>query len=160
MPTWAACTGVALRQGDPLPDITSASALRAALLAAEGIFFPDPQSATAGIHFTRVLDSLGIRGAVEARLKTYPNGATAMRALAQAAGARLLGCTQVTEIKNTQGVVLAGMLPREFELATVYSVGVCAGAASPDAARRFAALLSGEPSHALRVKAGFELGTV
>ena len=153
-------TGVALRQGDPLPDITSASALRAALLAAEGIFFPDPQSATAGIHFTRVLDSLGIRGAVEARLKTYPNGATAMRALAQAAGARLLGCTQVTEIKNTQGVVLAGMLPREFELATVYSVGVCAGAASPDAARRFAALLSGEPSHALRVKAGFELGTV
>ncbi len=152
-------TGVAVRQGDPLPDIASASALRAALLAAEGIFFPDPQSATAGIHFARVLDTLGIRGAVEARLKTYPNGATAMRELAQAGGARLLGCTQVTEINNTRGVVLAGMLPREFELATVYSVGVCAAAANPDAARRFVALLAGEPSHALRLKAGFELGT-
>ena len=153
-------TGVAVRKGDSLPDIASASALRSALLAAEGIFLPDPQKATAGIHFARVLDTMGIRGEVEPRLKTYPNGATAMRELAQAKGARVVGCTQVTEINNTPGVVLAGLLPREFELATVYSVGVCAAAASPDAARRFAALLTGEPSRALRTKAGFELGTV
>lgn len=153
-------TGVAVRAGDPLPDIASAGALRSALLAAEGIFLPDPLKATAGIHFARVLHTLGIRGEVEPRLKTYPNGATAMRELAQANGARVLGCAQVTEINNTPGVVLAGLLPREFELATVYSVGVCAAAASPDAARRFAALLTGEPSRALRTKAGFELGTV
>jgi molybdate transport system substrate-binding protein len=153
-------TGVAARKGDPLPDIASASALRATLLAAEGIFFPDPQKATAGIHFARVLDTLGIRSEVEPRLKTFPNGATAMRELAEAKGARLVGCTQVTEINNTPGVVLVGLLPREFELATVYSVGVCAAAASPDAARRFIELLTGEPSRALRVKAGFELRTV
>jgi molybdate transport system substrate-binding protein len=153
-------TGLAVRAGDPMPDIASASALRRALLAAEGIFLPDPQKATAGIHFASVLDTLGIRGEVGPRLKTYPNGAAAMRALAQATGARLLGCTQVTEISDTPGVVLAGLLPREFELTTVYAVGVCAGAASPDAARRFAALLTGEPSRALRTKAGFELGTV
>ena len=48
-----------------------------------------------------------------------------MHELAQAEGTRLIGCTQVTEIKNTPGVTLAGLLPREFELATVYSVGVC-----------------------------------
>ena len=153
-------TGVAVRAGDTLPDIASAGTLRGALLAAEGIFIPNPQQATAGIHFARVLDTLGIRGEVEARLNTYPNGATAMRELAQAKGARLVGCTQVTEINNTPGVVLAGLLPREFELATVYSVGVCVGASSPDAARRFAVLLTGESSRALRTKAGFELGTV
>jgi molybdate transport system substrate-binding protein len=153
-------TGVAVRKGDPLPDIASASALRATLLAAEGIFFPDPQKATAGIHFARVLDTLGIRSDVERRLKTFPNGATAMRELAGAKGARLVGCTQVTEINNTPGVVLVGLLPREFELATVYSVGVCAAAASPDAALRFIELLTGEPSRALRVKAGFDLRTV
>ena len=38
------------------------------------------------------------------RLKTYPNGASAMHELAQAKGARLLGCPQVTEIKNTPGL--------------------------------------------------------
>ena len=152
-------TGVAARTGDPLPDIASAGALRNALLAAEGIFLPDPQKATAGIHFARVLDTLGIRGEVEPRLKTYPNGATAMRELAQAKGARVMGCAQVTEINNTPGVVLAGLLPREFELATVYSVGVCVGATNPEAAQRFIELLTGAPSRALRMKAGFELGT-
>jgi molybdate transport system substrate-binding protein len=153
-------TGVAVRVGDPLPDIASAGALRAVLLAAEGIYFPDPQNATAGIHFARVLESLGIRSELDARLRTFPNGATAMRELAQARGVRLVGCTQVTEINNTPGVVLAGLLPAEFELATVYSAGVCTRAASPDAARRFIALLTGEATRALRTKAGFELGTI
>lgn len=153
-------TGIAVRTGDPLPDVASAGALRSTLRAAQGIFIPDPQRATAGIHFARVLDTLGIRGEVEPRLHAYPNGATAMRALAQAKGAHLVGCTQVTEINDTPGVVLAALLPREFELATVYCVGLCAGAAAPAAARRFMELLTGEASRALRVKAGFQLGTV
>ena len=150
-------TGIAVRKADRLPVITNADALRRALLAAGGIYFPDPQKATAGIHFVRVLDSLGIRAEVETRLKPYPNGATAMRELAQAKGARLVGCTQVTEINNAPGVMLAGLLPHEFELATVYSAGVCAAAINPEAARRFIALLTGESSRALRVTAGFEL---
>jgi molybdate transport system substrate-binding protein len=149
-------TGVAVRRGDALPDIASAGALRHALLESEGIFFPDPQKATAGIHFARVLESLGIKSEVEARLKTYPNGAAAMREMSQAGGARLIGCTQVTEINNTPGVELVGLLPREFELATVYTAGLCTGAAAPAAARDFIARLTGETSRALRTKAGFE----
>jgi molybdate transport system substrate-binding protein len=152
-------TGIAVRAGDASPAIASADALRSTLLAAEAIFFPDPQKATAGIHFARVLDALGIHGDVGQRLKTYPNGATAMRELAQAKGERLVGCTQVTEINNTPGVVLVGLLPSEFELATVYSAGVCAAGTRLDAARRFIALLTGEATRALRAKAGFELGT-
>ena len=152
-------TGVAVRAGDPRPDIGSASALRSTLLAAEGIYFPDPLKATAGIHFARVLDTLGIRGEVEARLRPYPNRNMAMHELVQAVGEQLVGCTQVTEINNTPGVTLVGLLPREFELSTVYSVGVCSNAAAPEAARRFIELLTGDASRALRVKAGFELGT-
>ncbi|MCX7143221.1 MAG: substrate-binding domain-containing protein, partial [Proteobacteria bacterium] len=72
-------TGVAVREGDALPAIDNADALRRTLLAAEGIYFPDPQKATAGIHFARVLESLGIRQELDARLRTFPNGATAMR---------------------------------------------------------------------------------
>lgn len=152
-------TGVAVREGDALPAIDNADALRRTLLAAEGIYFPDPQKATAGIHFARVLESLGIRQELDARLRTFPNGATAMREMAQAKGARLVGCTQVTEINNTPGVVLVGMLPSEFELATVYAAGICAGAAEAQAARRFIALLAGDATRALRTKAGFEFGT-
>jgi molybdate transport system substrate-binding protein len=152
-------TGIAVRAGDPLPDIASAGALRSALLAAESIFVPDPHKATAGRHFAAVLAALDIHAEVEPRLKTYPNGATAMRELAQAKDRCPIGCTQVTEINHTPGVVLAGLLPREFDLATVYSVGLCAGTTRDAAARRFIKVLTGEASRALRIHAGFELGT-
>lgn len=149
-------TGVAVKHGDPIPDLSSASALRAALLAATEIYFPDPLRATAGIHFAKVLDSLGLREALAPRLRPHPNGATAMREMSRAAGSGLLGCTQITEIKSTPGVTLVGPLPAEFELATVYSAAVCAAAASADLARRFVALLTGESTRALRAQAGFE----
>ena len=46
-------TAVAVRSGDPVPDVGNAAGLRAALLAADAIYFPDPKLATAGIHFAR-----------------------------------------------------------------------------------------------------------
>ena len=39
---------------------------------------------------------------------------------------RLIGCTQVTEIKYTEGVELVAPLPARFELATVYTAAVSA----------------------------------
>lgn len=149
-------TGVAVRAGDPTPDVRSPEALRTTLRGAGAIFFPDPQRATAGIHFARVLETLGIAAEVAGRLSTHPNGATAMRALAKATGERPIGVTQITEILNTPGVTLVAPLPREFELATVYTAAVCTRAAAPDAARRLVALLSAEGTRAAREKAGFE----
>src|SRR5262245_11148884 len=114
-------TAIAVRAGDPAAPVGDAAALRAALLGADAIFFPDPKLATAGIHFSRVLDRLGIGRDVIMRLRPYPNGATAMRALAESRDARPIGCTQVTEILATPGVTPVGALPKELELATVYT---------------------------------------
>ena len=79
-----------------------------------------------------------------------------MRALADAGEDGLLGCTQVTEIRYTKGVTLAGMLPPEFELATVYSAAVLRDAADAALARELVAWLGGERSAALRRAGGFE----
>jgi len=149
-------TGIAVRAGDRLPDIADAANLARALAAATGILFPDPERATAGIHFVAVLKRLGIHESVAARLRPYPNGATAMRELAAAAGPGLIGCTQITEIRYTPGVTLVGPLPSGFELATVYSVAVCTQAADPAQARAFARRLAGPETHALRSDGGFE----
>lgn len=149
-------TGIAVRAGEALPDIGDATALRNALVAARGIYFPDPELATAGIHFVKVLRKLGIHDEVAPRLMTFPNGAAAMRELALAKGPGLVGCTQITEIMYTPGVALAGPLPAEFELSTVYTGAVCARASEPELARRFVALLTGESSRALRAAGGFE----
>jgi len=149
-------TGVAVRAAEAMPDIADGRALRATLLAAEAIYFPDPKLATASIHFVNVLRQLGIDEIVAPRLRPYPNGATAMRELATATGRGLVGCTQTTEIRYTPGVALVGPLPAEFELATVYTVAVRTGAREPDLARRFAGLLSGPATRSMRERAGFE----
>jgi len=110
-------TGIAVRAGAPPPDIHDAAALRAALLGATRLLFPDPRRATAGIHFAGVLKRLGIHDAVAARCATFPNGAAAMGALAQSGGPGELGCTQVSEILYTPGVVLVVELPITSPLA-------------------------------------------
>jgi molybdate transport system substrate-binding protein len=149
-------TGIAVRAGDPVPAIDDAASLRAALAGASCIVFPDPQRATAGIHFIEVLKRLGIHDAVAPRLSAFPNGAAAMHALAQAKDRGLIGCTQITEINYTPGVVLAGPLPPGFDLSTVYTAAVAAGARAPGLARRFVLLLSGPASRDARARGGFE----
>jgi molybdate transport system substrate-binding protein len=148
-------TALAVRTGDALAESGDAAGLRAALLAADAIYVPDTRLATAGIHFAEVLDRLGIAGDVAPRLKCFPNGATAMRALAVAKSDRPIGCTQVTEILNTPGVQVAAPLPEGFELATVYTAGVCTRAAMPKQARQLAALLAADDTRAIRERLGF-----
>lgn len=149
-------TGVAVRTGSPHPDVSTPAALAAALSAADSVYFPDPQRATAGIHFARVLRELGLDAELQSRLRTFPNGATAMRELAAATSAQPIGCTQVTEILYTPGVDLVAVLPTQFELATVYTAAVATRAQHPELARRFVALLAGADTAALRQRCGFE----
>ena len=147
-------TAVAVKSGDTAPDITSEAGLRAALLDADAIHFPDPSRATAGIHFAKVIDGLGIREQVASRLRTHANGMTAMRALSEAPG-NPLGCTQATEILATPGLHLVGGLPRGFALDTTYSAAVNANAADPGAATAFVSTLTGKALRPRRNAAGF-----
>jgi molybdate transport system substrate-binding protein len=130
-------TAVAVRAGDPAPGLGDSWALRTALLAADAIHFPDPRQATAGIHFAKVLRQLGIADEVAGRLKTAPNGATAMRELAASKASRPIGCTQATEIRATPGLTLAGPLPAGCELVTTYTAAVTVGSRSPGEAIAF-----------------------
>ena len=116
-----------------------------------------------------VLRQLDIFDTLQARFRTYPSGAIAMRELAASDATRPIGCTQVSEILYTEGVELVGPLPDRFELATVYSCALAARAGGPTAeaavgaspaahlAAHLCALLGGEASRALRERGGFEL---
>jgi molybdate transport system substrate-binding protein len=148
-------TSIAVRSGDPAPAVRDADTLRAALRAADGIYFPDPKLATAGIHFAKVLERLGIANEVASRLRPYPNGTAAMAALAAVKGGRPIGCTQGTEILNTPGITLVADLPGESALSTVYALGICTKAQTPDLARKLAAMLTGDASRVPRRKLGF-----
>ena len=148
-------TGVAVREGEPVPEVDTPEALKAALQAARGIYFPDPVKATAGIHFMKVLKTLGLDAELADRLHTFPNGAAAMAGLARAQGPGMLGCTQVTEILFAPGVALAGLLPPQFELATVYTAALATRALNPSDAAAFMALMASDEAAPLRAAGGF-----
>jgi molybdate transport system substrate-binding protein len=148
-------TALAVRASDPKVTVTDAASLRAALLAADAIFVPDTRVSTAGIHVAKVLQQLGIAGKVAARLKIYPNGATAMRHLAETDALRPIGCTQSTEIISTQGVKLSGSLPPGCELATMYTAAVTTRAANANQAQSLIGLLTSADQRELRERAGF-----
>ncbi len=151
-------TGIAVKTGEPVPDVRDPQRLKAALLAARGIYFPDPVKATAGIHVMKVLAELGISEwlAAQGVLRPFANGATAMRAMAGCDEPGLLGCTQVTEILYTPGVTFVANLPREYELATVYIAAVCRQSLNKPMAENWVTLLSGAASLRYRQVAGFE----
>ena len=147
-------TAIAVRATDPPPDISGEAALRATILAADAIYFPDPSRATAGIHFAKVLETLGIADRVRDRIRNFPNGTTSMREMAAASG-HPLGCTQATEILATAGIDLVGPLPRGFDLDTTYTAAVDARAADSKAARDFVARLTSPEGRRGREALGF-----
>lgn len=148
-------TALAVRDADPLVSAGDAASLRAVFLAADAIFVPDTKASTAGIHVAKVLQQLGIGEEVANRLKIYPNGATAMRHMAESDTKHPIGCTQATEIIATKGIQLSGALPKGCDLATVYTAAITAKAVHAREAQALIDLLTSADQQHLRERAGF-----
>ena len=148
-------TAICTREGMPAPKISTPAELTESLLAADQICIADPDRATAGIHFTRVLKQLAIHDQVRDRMSAHPNGAAVARAVASSTAVHVLGCAQVTEILATAGVNLVGRLPGALDLATTYTAAVATRAERPDLARSFIELITGRDVAVARHHAGF-----
>ncbi|HET9663831.1 MAG TPA: substrate-binding domain-containing protein [Burkholderiales bacterium] len=149
-------TGVAVRAGTPLPDVSSARVLRGNMLAAAKIVCPDPAIATAGKVVMALLERLGIADEVRPRMQFFPNGYAAMAWLAASMGTLEMGITQITEIRANKGVKLAGPLPGALQARTLYSAGLAARAPRFDIAQSFVARLTALSSRKILTAAGFE----
>jgi molybdate transport system substrate-binding protein len=132
--------GVGVREGAAKPDISTSEAFKATLLRAKSLVYVDPaQGATSGIHFASVLDRLGIAEAVKGKSQLVPGGYPAEKV---ASGEAELVVHQISEIVPVKGVVLVGPLPADLQKVTVYSAGLAARSASPEAARAFIAFIT------------------
>ncbi len=141
-----------------IPDVLTSATLKANLLAASQIHFPDPVRSTAGFHFNGVLEDLGIADTLAARCAHYPNGAFAMAQLAKNAkvgGPLQMGCTQVSEILYTPGVQLVAELPEPYRLRTAYAAGLTPSGFESDVAHKMLATLIGPAASRLRLAGGF-----
>jgi molybdate transport system substrate-binding protein len=149
-------TGVAVRAGTPLPDVSQARTLRESLLAATKVVCPDPATATAGKAVMQLLDRLAIVAQVRPRMQYFPNGYAAMKWLAESRGTRDIGITQVTEILANRGVTYVGPLPGDLGIRTVYAAGRAELAQNPGGATEFIARLTAPSARAILANAGYE----
>ena len=102
-----------MRKGAQVPDVASPDALKQALLSASSIAHADPaRGATAGAHFARVLEQLGIAEQVKARVTVLPFGGDVIAEVAR--GRFEIGVSQSSEIVAHPGVTLAGRLPAPY----------------------------------------------
>jgi molybdate transport system substrate-binding protein len=122
--------GLAFYPGSPKPDISTPEKLKAALLAAQRVVFSDPaRGATAGIHFVKVIESLGVKDEVLKKATLAKDGTETMRLLLEEKID--LGVTQISEIQQANRDAVAGPFPKEFELATTYSLWYRNNASQP-----------------------------
>lgn len=144
--------GVAVREGAPLPDVSTPEALKRAILAARSIVYIDPERGTSGKQVARVLEMLGITEAVRAKA-VLGQGGSVVEPVGR--GEIELGIHQITEILNLPGVRFAGPLPDGLQKETVYLGAASAPTARRDEMRAFLAFLRTPEVRALFAAKGF-----
>jgi molybdate transport system substrate-binding protein len=142
--------GLGVRTGAPKPDISTAEALKATLLAAKTVAY---SQGTSGQFFTTVVAKLGITDALKPKtivVTGRPVGA------AVASGEAEVGIQQVAELVPVEGVTLVGPLPAEVNRIIGYSVGVPSKAKESDAAKAFAKYIASPEALAAYKQKGME----
>jgi molybdate transport system substrate-binding protein len=147
--------GIAVREGTPLPDISSAEAVRKLLLDARSVVYPDPKGGGfTGAHISRVITQMGIAEAVAP--KTTLLFAIGGGVEAVASDKVEVGIFNISEILPIKGVTLVGPLPAEMQSYINFSGAIYVGSKSPDSAKAFLSRLSSAQSRIEWQKGGFE----
>jgi molybdate transport system substrate-binding protein len=151
----AVATSLAVKAGYPPTVVQNRDDLQAALKSADAIHVPDFETTTAGQHIRRMLEILGMVEELHTRLRFAPNGASAMRALAEAQEEHAVGCAQASEILAAQGTTFVADLPSPFSLSTHYAMAVTAGSQSAQAAYLFIEMVTAASAASVRKACGF-----
>lgn len=151
--------GIAVKKGAAKPDVSTVTALRAALLAARSVGHTAP--ASGGItanHLLRMFAKLGIATEVAAKTKLAAGGPNGRVSTLIANGEAEIGFQQVSELMSNPDVEVIGMLPSDLQQTTVHLAGITVAAKEPDAAREFIRFLTSPDALALYKKKGLAVG--
>ena len=117
-----ATSGVALavRAGASKPDISSADAVRAAVLAAKSVSYSTGPS---GVALAKLFEAWGIAEQIKDRIVTAPPGVPVGSLVAK--GQVELGFQQRSELIQLEGITLLGNLPDAIQITTTFSAAIC-----------------------------------
>jgi molybdate transport system substrate-binding protein len=128
--------GVAVRKGAPKPDLATAESFKSALLAAKSVAYVG--AGATGANIRGIFERFGIAEEMKAKTKLL-SGVSAADAVAQ--GEAELGFTMISEILPVAGAELAGPLPPEVQVYTVFPAAMSSSAREPAAAYAFVRFL-------------------
>ena len=143
--------GVAVPASAARVDVSTADALKAALLSARTIVV---SSGTSGRHMVEVFAQLGVGEQLKAKTKQPPSGAQIAEFLA--AGEADLGFQQVSELMHAKGIHYLGSIPANLQYYTIYSAALHASAANADAAKALLGALRSPTVQAIVRTSGME----
>jgi molybdate transport system substrate-binding protein len=137
---------VAVKAGEPLPDIASEAVLRAAVLAAPTLSYSTGPS---GVALAALFERWGIADEIRERIVTPPPGTPVGTLVAR--GEVALGFQQLSELLHVPGISLVGQLPEAIQITTTFSAAICTTCAQREAAlAAIAFMASGETAEAKR----------
>jgi molybdate transport system substrate-binding protein len=142
---------MAVRSGDPKPDISTVDALKRTLLEAKSIAYSDSAS---GVYIEReLLPRLGIAEQLKGRARMIPAEPVGK---VVARGEAEIGFQQLSELQHVAGIDIVGFLPAGAQKVTVFSAGISADARQPQAAKALLDYLASPKSRTAIAKTGLE----
>ena len=143
--------GIAVKSGAPKPDISTADAVKRALLAAKSVAYSDSAS---GVYVsTEMFQKLGIADAMKDKAKKIP--ATPVGEIV-AHGDAELGFQQISEMLPVPGIDIVGPLPADLQKITVFSAGIASVSKEPEAGKALIKFLASPAASAAIIKSGME----
>ena len=146
--------GVAVREGAPVPDISSVGAFKRAVLDAESVVFT---RASSGLYVEELFNKMGIFDRIQAKTTRFANGPAMMEYLIQGKG-REIGLGAIIEILlfSSKGLKFVGPLPPEIQYYTTYMAVPMAAAPNADSAKAFIRYLATPAAKALFAAHGID----
>ena len=116
-------TGVVVREGAPIPDISTPEAFKQALLKARSVAYTDPKAGgSGGVMFSALLQKLGIADEINKKAVLGKGGHDVAVSIAE--GRAELGATFISEVLPVKGAKVVGPLPGELHSANTYTAAI------------------------------------
>ncbi len=148
------CMAVMVREGAPRPDLSSTAAFKRSMLDADLLVYNEGSS---GVHAAAVMDKLGLREQMGAKIRVAPRGADMIGLVASQPG-RVMGLSQLTnildQVEKGIPVALGGVFPGEIQKVTSYEIAVSADARDPELAGAFVRAFASAEARKLLAAAG------
>lgn len=146
--------GVAVKAGAPRPDIATADAFKAALLAAPSIAYSDPAGGgSSGIYFDQLIQKLGIAEQIRAKAVLIRGGSAADQ-IAQ--GKAAMAVQNASELIDVPGIQYIGPFPADDQNYIIYSAAVYSDSAAAKEAADFIDFVTRRAAAARWQAAGIE----